>query len=133
MPVSWQTIAVTSAKHTQVLDITEAVARVCGDSRGDGLILVYCPHTTAGVLIQEAEPGLIEDLEVWLTRAVPQNTAYRHDRVDGNAASHLRSVLAGASVIVPLRSGRLRLGTWQRVLFVELDGPRQRELHVGVM
>jgi secondary thiamine-phosphate synthase enzyme len=132
--VTWQRVAVSSKQHTELLDITEAVARACRrDGAADGLVLVYCPHTTAGVLIQEAEPGLMRDLEAWLVRAVPDATSYRHDRVDDNAASHLRAVVAGASVILPLRAGRLGLGTWQRILFVELDGPRHRELQVGVV
>ncbi len=133
MPIKWQTVNVTSAQRTQLLDITDAVARACRDADADGLAVVYCPHTTAGVLIQEAEPGLMHDLEAWLARAVPEDAGYRHDRVDDNATSHLRAVVAGASVIIPVRGGRLRLGTWQRVLFVELDGPRRREVDVGVV
>ncbi len=132
MTIKWQTVSVTSTQRTQLLDITQAVARVCGDG-SEGLAVVYCPHTTAGVLIQEAESGLLRDLEAWLSRAVPDDGGYRHDRVDDNAASHLRAVIAGASVIIPMTGGRLRLGTWQRVLFVELDGPRRREVNVGVV
>lgn len=140
--MKWQSVPVVSRQHTQLIDITDAVTRACqearaigrtGDDAGDGLVLVFCPHTTAAVLIQEAEPGLLRDLEAWLARSVPDDTSYRHDRVDDNAASHLRSVVAGASVIVPLRGGRLGLGTWQRIIFVELDGPRQREVQVGVV
>lgn len=134
MPVRWQEIEVASREHTQAIDITEGVRRACRtDGTGDGLVLVYCPHTTAGVLIQEAEPGLLEDLAGWLARAVPPDARYRHDRVDDNTASHLRAVVAGASVVVPLRSGRLGLGTWQRIIFVELDGPRRREVHIGTV
>ncbi len=134
MPITWQTVHVASTQRTQLLDITDAVVRACqGERAGDALALVYCPHTTAGVLIQEAEPGLLHDLETWLSRAVPDEGGYRHDRVDDNAASHLRAVVAGASVIVPIRKGRLALGTWQRILFVELDGPRRREVSVGVI
>ncbi len=132
MPSKWQTVSVTSTQRTQLLDITEAVAHACGDG-GDGLVVVYCPHTTAGVLIQEAESGLLSDLEAWLSRAVPDDGGYRHDHVDDNAASHLRAVIAGASVVVPVRAGRLALGTWQRILFVELDGPRERQVDFGVV
>ena len=134
MPIEWKTLNVTSAQRTQLLDITDAVARACQSERaGDAVALVYCPHTTAGVLIQEAEPGLLRDLEAWLARAIPEGGTYQHDRIDDNAASHLRAVLAGASVIVPIRNGRLALGTWQRILFVELDGPRQRHIDVGIV
>jgi len=134
MAVRWHTVEVTSTRHTQTLDVTEEVLRACRGAAGnDGLLFVYCPHTTAGVILQEAERGLLHDLEAWLTRAVPHQEGYHHDRVDDNAASHLRAVLAGASVIVPLRAGRPALGTWQRILFVELDGPRSRHLQVGVL
>jgi secondary thiamine-phosphate synthase enzyme len=134
MPIIWHSVTVTSTQHTQVLDITEDIAPVCRpESVGDGLALVYCPHTTAGVLIQEAEPGLLRDLEAWLARVVPGEGGYRHDRIDDNAVSHLRSVVAGANVIVPIRKGRLALGTWQRILFVELDGPRRREVSVAAI
>ncbi|MDR7518333.1 MAG: secondary thiamine-phosphate synthase enzyme YjbQ [Armatimonadota bacterium] len=134
MPVRWLQIAVTSKEHTQAIDITEAVARACAaDGARDGLVLVYCPHTTAGVLIQEAEPGLLRDLEGWLAKAVPPDAPYRHNRADDNAASHLRAVVAGSSAIVPLQGGRLGLGTWQRIIFVELDGPRRREVRLGLV
>ncbi len=134
MATRWQTLTVDSTRRTELLDITDAVARACREGDvGDGLAVVYCPHTTAGILIQEAEPGLLHDLEGWLSRAVPSDASYRHDRVDDNAASHLRAIIAGASVVVPLLGGRLGLGTWQRILFVELDGPRRREVQVGVI
>ncbi len=134
MPVRWQQIEVASRAHTQAIDITESVRRACRThDADDGLVLVYCPHTTAGVLIQEAEPGLLDDLAGWLASAVPPDARYRHDRVDDNAASHLRAVVAGASVTVPLHGGRLGLGAWQRIIFVELDGPRRREVHIGTV
>lgn len=138
MSSRWQTVSVASKRQTELLDITDAVARASreavsdGSGDGEGLVAVYCPHTTAGVLVQEAEPGLLRDLEAWLSRAVPQGPDYGHDRVDDNAVSHLRSVVAGSSVVVPLRRGRLLLGTWQRILFAEMDGPRRREVQVGV-
>jgi secondary thiamine-phosphate synthase enzyme len=133
MPVRWRQVPVVSKQATEVIDITDAVARACqGDATADGLVVVYCPHTTAGIVVQEAEPGLLRDLVAWLGRTVPADASYRHDAIDDNAASHLRSVLAGASAVVPLQHGRLALGTWQRILFVELDGPRQREVDVGV-
>ncbi|MDR7543209.1 MAG: secondary thiamine-phosphate synthase enzyme YjbQ [Armatimonadota bacterium] len=134
MAVRWHTVYVTSTRQTQMLDVTEEVSRVCQDAPGkDGLLFVYCPHTTAGVIIQEAERGLLHDLEAWLARAVPQQEGYHHDRVDDNAASHLRAAIAGAGVVVPVRAGRPALGTWQRILFAELDGPRSRHLEVGVL
>lgn len=132
MPIAWHRIAITSTQRSELIDVAGAVARACSGA-GDGLVVVYCPHTTAGVIVQEAEPGLLHDLETWLARAVPNDGSYRHDRVDDNAASHLRAMVAGASVVAPLRGGLLGLGTWQRILFVELDGPRQRYIEVGVI
>ncbi|OFX33043.1 MAG: hypothetical protein A2Z07_00555 [Armatimonadetes bacterium RBG_16_67_12] len=134
MPVTWQSIRVTSSRNTELIDITDAVARACrGSGDAEGLAVVYCPHTTAGVITQEAEPGLLRDLEGSLRRTIPQDASYEHDHVDDNAASHLRAVLAGTSAVVPLRNGRLGLGTWQRILFVELDGPRARQIDVGIL
>lgn len=134
MAIRWHTITVASTRHTELLDISDGVDAACRKAvAGEGLAIVYCPHTTAGILIQEAEPGLLADLEHWLSKTVASEESYRHDRVDDNAASHLRAVIAGVSIVVPLRGGALGLGTWQRILFVELDGPRKREVHVGLI
>ncbi|MCK4969475.1 MAG: secondary thiamine-phosphate synthase enzyme YjbQ, partial [Thermoplasmata archaeon] len=81
----------------------------------------------------EREGRLMQDLLDWAARMAPDGAGYRHDGTDGNAHAHLRGIMMGASVSVPVTEGRLALGTWQSVLFVELDGPRSRRLNVQVL
>lgn len=121
MATRWQTLTVVSTRRTELLDITEAVGRACreGDA-GDGLVVVYCPHTTAGILIQEAEPGLLHDLEGWLSRAVPSDASYRHDRIDDNAAKpptggRRRGERHGASARRQARAGNLAADPVRRI------------------
>lgn len=131
--MKWHTIEVRSRKRIEILDITEDVAAACARSgAAEGLAVVVQEHTTAGICINEAEPGLISDLEVWLERVAPVAGSYAHNTIDDNADAHLRAILVGHSVCVPW-TGRLTLGTWQRILFVELDGPRTRRVKVAVV
>ncbi|MFB6106221.1 MAG: secondary thiamine-phosphate synthase enzyme YjbQ [Halobacteriaceae archaeon] len=96
----------------------------------DGVATVFVPHTTAGVVVGEAESGLLADLRSLLADLVPEAGDYRHDAVDDNAAAHLRATVLGEHVAVPVSAGALDLGTWQSVLFVECDGPRERRVRV---
>lgn len=133
MPVVWHTIEIRSRKKIEVLDITDKVVAACSRSGlSSGLAVVITGHTTAGVCVNEPERGLLADLERWLERIVPDAESYAHNAVDDNADAHLRSIVLGHSVSVPW-TGKLELGTWQRVLFVELDGPRTRHVSVGVV
>ena len=116
-----------------VIDMTDRVSSVlreCG--AGNGLVLIYSPHTTSAVIVNEAEPGLMEDIVNVLRRVIP-GKGWKHDRVDNNAWSHLGASLLGPSVVLTVERGRPVLGTWQRILFVELDGPRRRRLGVSYM
>lgn len=114
--------------RTQVLDITDRVeAALPADAAGTAT--VFSRHTTAGVRVNEAEPRLLGDLESFLT-AVVDDGGWDHDALDGNADSHLRALLVGASATVPVTDGVLDLGTWQSVLLVECDGPRTRSVEV---
>ena len=113
-----------------VHDVTDGVADAVDDGVDSGAVVVFVPHTTAGVVVNEAEPGLVDDFEAALRELVPDSPGYRHDEVDDNAAAHLRASLLGESVTIPVSSGRLALGTWQSVLLVECDGPRTRRLVV---
>ncbi|USZ67787.1 secondary thiamine-phosphate synthase enzyme YjbQ [Halorussus salilacus] len=114
-----------------VVDVTDRVAdEVPADA--SGVCTVFVPHTTAGVVVNEAESGLLTDLEAHLERVAPSDRDYRHDRIDDNAAAHLRAVALGESVSVPVEGGDLALGTWQSVLFVDCDGPRTRRVEVAV-
>ncbi|AEH24138.1 secondary thiamine-phosphate synthase enzyme YjbQ [Pyrococcus yayanosii] len=126
-------ISFRTSREVEIIDITGKVADIVKRSGvGSGIALVFTKHTTTAVIINENEPGLLGDLEELLSRLVPRGAGYRHDRIDDNAHSHLRGILLGPSVAVPVEEGRLLLGTWQRILFVELDGPRNREVYVKV-
>ena len=115
-----------------VVDVTAAVEDAVPADVERGTCLVFVGHTTAGVTINEAEAGLRSDLRAALERLAPSDEEYRHDRIDDNAAAHLRATLLGSSVTIPIEDGTLALGTWQSILFVECDGPRTRRLRVTV-
>jgi secondary thiamine-phosphate synthase enzyme len=129
-----ETLSVRTSKATEVVDVTamvEGVVRSSGVT--EGLVVVHSPHTTTAMVVNEREGGLTQDLLDWSSRVAPRGAGYRHDGMDGNAHSHLRGMMLGSSVTVPVSGGRLALGTWQSVLFVELDGPRSRRLDVQVV
>jgi len=117
-----------------VIDITRQVNEAVGESGvAEGICLVYTLHTTTGIVINEAETGLVADLLRRLMSLAPPGAGYLHDRIDENAHAHLQAVLLGNSRTIPVEEGCLALGTWQRVLFVELDGPRRRKVIVRVL
>jgi secondary thiamine-phosphate synthase enzyme len=111
-----------------VYDVTDAVTDALPDDAG-GVCTVFVRHTTAGVVCNESEPRLLADVERLLSSVVPDE-GWEHDELDGNADSHLRATLLGNSLTLPVADGRLDLGTWQSVLFVECDGPRTRTVSV---
>ena len=125
--------SVRTRKAQEMLDITERVAEVVSRSEvSDGICLVYVPHATAAVIINEnADPNVCEDILEALARLIPEGR-WRHDRVDNNAAAHIKATILGPSEAVPIRGGRLGLGTWQSLMLVELDGPRNRTVIVEV-
>ena len=126
------TIEVETTNRLDVVDVTDAVAGELPDDADRGLCTVFVPHTTAGVVVNEDERRLLADVERALDRLVPRGEGYAHDEVDDNADAHLRAMLLGEHVSVPVVDGSLALGTWQSVLFVECDGPRTRTLEVTV-
>lgn len=125
--------SVRTRKAQEMLDITERVSEVVRQSGvNDGICLVYVPHATAAVVINEnADPNVCEDILEALARLIPEGR-WRHDRVDNNAAAHIKATILGPSEAVPIRGGRLGLGTWQSLMLVELDGPRNRTVIVEV-
>ena len=125
-------IDLSTSGKVDVTDVTDRVEAVVDEAVGSGTATVFVPHTTAGVVVNEAERRLVADVEDALVDLVPDSGDYRHDEVDDNAAAHLRATILGESVVVPVEEGRLALGTWQSILFVECDGPRSRRLHVTV-
>ncbi|ELY56086.1 hypothetical protein C491_14092 [Natronococcus amylolyticus DSM 10524] len=123
-------IDVRTNERVDIVDVTADVADAVPTDLESGLCTAYVPHTTAGVIVNEREDRLLSDLEDALERLVPRGEGYAHDAIDDNADAHLRSTLLGESVTVPVVDGDLALGTWQAILFVDCDGPRQRRLRV---
>jgi len=119
---------VSTDERTQAIDVTDEVATALPDD-ADGTCTVFVEHTTAGVVVQEAESRLLTDIERAVAGLVPDE-GWRHDEIDDNADSHLRALVLGEHVTVPVADGELDLGTWQSVVFVECDGPRQRTVRV---
>jgi secondary thiamine-phosphate synthase enzyme len=122
-------IEVRTASHRQMVDITRQVAAAI-EGATDGICHVYVPHTTAAVVINEhADPDVARDLLAAYEEMIPK---IRFAHAEGNSDAHLMSTVLGGSVTVPVENGRLRLGTWQGIFFVELDGPRARKVWVSV-
>ncbi len=127
-------IEIKTSSRVEVVDITDRVREVIeSQDVVDGIALIYTRHTTTAIIINENEAGLKEDLLKILERLIPSRAGYMHDRIDDNADSHLRAIFLGNSVVIPITNGKLDLGTWQRILFVELDGPRVRRIVVKVI
>jgi secondary thiamine-phosphate synthase enzyme len=128
-------IRLRTARRSHVVDITNDVRDAVRLARGTA-VLVYVPHTTAGVTINEhADPAVARDLEAALERIVQDGWSWQHvEPGEENAPTHVRAALVGPSVLVPLRDdGSLALGTWQGIFFCEFDGPRDRTVHVSVL
>jgi len=123
-------IQVSSNRHNEMIDITSQVAAQIPPDLAAGICHVFSMHTTAGITINEnADPDVVTDIESQLDRMVPwKNSNYRH--CEGNSAAHIKASLIGFSQSIPVREGRLALGTWQGIYFCEYDGPRQRSVHV---
>ena len=120
--------SVSTSRKTEMVDITDQVqASVSGSGVTDGIVVVFVPHTTAGVTINEgADPAVQTDIIETLNEIVPWNRGYQH--AEGNSPAHIKSSMMGSSVMVIWENGRLSLGTWQRIFFCEFDGPRRRQV-----
>jgi secondary thiamine-phosphate synthase enzyme len=129
-------IAVQSQRRTQLIDVTDEVREaMSGQIEDASAVLVYVPHTTAGVTINEhADPAVARDLETAAERIVRDDWGWEHvEAGEENAPSHVRTTLVGQQVVVPVVDGRLLLGTWQGIFFCEFDGPRRRRLYVTAL
>jgi secondary thiamine-phosphate synthase enzyme len=124
------TFTVSTEERLTVLDVTDEVEHAL-PADASGTATVFVEHTTAGIAINEGETRLLGDFETALADLVPDD-GWAHDQLDDNADSHVRALLVGASETIPVEDGSLALGTWQSVLFVECDGPRQRSVRVLV-
>ena len=128
-----QEITLRTERRTQLVDITAQVQEALGPTNGAAAALVYVPHTTAAVTINEgADPAVARDLEAALEKVVDDDWDWKHvEDPDGpNAPSHIRSSLISPQILVPLDDGKLALGTWQGIFFCEFDGPRERKVYV---
>ena len=123
-----ETLQISTDERLQVLDITAQVTAAIPEAT-TGTVTVFSSHTTAGVAVNEGESRLLSDFETALAELVPDE-GWEHDEIDGNADSHVRSLLVGAGETIPVVDGELQLGTWQSILFVECDGPRDRTVTV---
>jgi len=129
-------ITLRTERKTQLVEITDQIREAAGDADGAAAVLVYVPHTTAGVAINERiDPELLTDLEDAFQRVIDDGWEWRHEDADGpNAPSHARASLASSpQVLIPLRDGSLALGTYQGVFFCEFDGPRERKVYVTTL
>jgi secondary thiamine-phosphate synthase enzyme len=127
---------VRTERRTQVVDVTKEVREALdGTPDAAAAALVYVPHTTAGVIIQEhADPAVARDVERALERIVGDGWGWEHvEAGEENAPSHVRAALTATSVLVPLHEGELALGTWQGIFFCEFDGPRRRKVYVTTL
>ncbi|HOJ37710.1 MAG TPA: secondary thiamine-phosphate synthase enzyme YjbQ [Ignavibacteriales bacterium] len=124
-----------TSKRREYINITNKVEEVVAKSGvKEGMVLVSAMHITAGVYVNDAESGLIQDIDEWLEKLAPFNPNYRHHRTgEDNGDAHLKSLLIHHEVIVPITNGKLDLGPWQQIYYAEFDGQRRKRLIIKVM
>ena len=127
-----QTFQVKTSSRIQFVEITSQVEKAIANSKvRDGVAVVYVPHTTAGITINEAaDPSVVDDINDKLSSLIPHHGNYKHS--EGNADAHIKASLMGSSVHVIISGGSPVLGTWQGIFFCEFDGPRTRKVHVKI-
>ena len=133
--MSLQTLNITTTSRVEIQDITDKVSgaiKRSGVKNGNGICVVYTPHTTAAITVNEnADPDVKTDLVMEINKIIPFSDNYLH--MEGNSAAHLKSSLFGASEHFIIENGRLLLGTWQGIMFCEFDGPRNRQVRVKII
>ncbi|RLF78702.1 YjbQ family protein [Palaeococcus sp. (in: euryarchaeotes)] len=126
-------IEVKTSKEFEIVDITHSIEEIVKESGvKEGIAVIFTKHTTTSLIINENEPRLLRDIERLFKGLVPKEERYAHNSIDRNAHSHLRAILMNPSLTVPIEDGKLFLGTWQSILFIELDGPRIRKVLVKI-
>lgn len=135
MKTSTEYLWFNTKKHREYVNITAEVERIVRSSGvEEGMVLVSAMHITAGVYVNDAEAGLIQDIDDWLEHLAPFNPDYRHHRTgETNGDSHLKSLLIHHEVLLPITGGKLDLGPWQQVYYAEFDGQRRKRVVVKVM
>jgi len=126
-------ISINTKSHTEFIDISSEITSIVKKSDvKNGMAVIYIPHTTAAITINEsADPAVVSDIINTLENLVPWSGRYRH--VEGNAAAHIKSAIMGSSVNVMIEDGSLSLGTWQGIFFCEFDGPRSRKIIINII
>ena len=135
MPCSHDEFSISTTEHHQVVDVTERVrAIVRAKAVVDAVVTVFTPHATAAIALNENDdPNIGTDLQRALGKMVIEHDGWLHDRIDNNAAAHIKAAIVGPSESIPVLRGDLLLGTWQNIFFCEFDGPRrQRRIVVSV-
>jgi len=124
-----------TSKPREYINITDEVARVVREGGiQEGMVLVSAMHITAGVYVNDAEPGIIQDIDDWADRIAPQGPDYRHHRTgETNGDAHLKSILVHHQVVVPVTAGELDLGPWQQIYYAEFDGQRRKRVIIKAM
>jgi secondary thiamine-phosphate synthase enzyme len=130
-----ETFSIETQERQQSLDVTDAVRQIVRRSGGgDGLCHVMVLHSTAALIVNETDdPNIGSDLIRALSRSVPEHAGWLHDRIDDNAHAHIKAALLGPSELLAVRAGELVLGTWQRLILMEFDGPRKRQVSVQLL
>jgi secondary thiamine-phosphate synthase enzyme len=129
-----ETLEIRTDQRTEFVEITDRVnALLRQNNIQEGICVVYCPHTTAAITINEnADPDVVHDMLAWLNRSIPQHQPdFRHS--EGNSDAHIKSTLVGPSVTLVVDKGALVLGRWQGIYFCEFDGPRTRQVHAQIL
>ena len=134
MQILTEILELITSNRIEVTDITRNVdAAIAECGLKNGLVNIYSKHSTSALFINENEAGLVEDYVDLIEKLVPTGKNYRHDRIDNNADSHLRSLIIGNNETIPFDNGSMNLGTWQSVFFLEMDGPRNRRITITIM
>lgn len=122
MTVKSNSLKLNTNKNFEIVDITRKINELIDID--EGIVSIFSKHSTSAIVVNENESGLLKDFEFMLNNLISDKFSYEHDRIDNNARSHLMSFLLSSSETIPVKNGKLDLGTWQSVFFIELDGPR---------
>ncbi|QKQ99736.1 YjbQ family protein [Metallosphaera tengchongensis] len=132
MKVVTKEIEVRTTSKFQSMDITDLVEAEIGSVK-EGVAYIFVKHTTCSIIVNEPESGLMEDYLNWMRKIVPPDGEFKHNIIDNNGHAHISAMLIGNSRVIPVAGGKLDLGTWQRVILLEFDGPRVRKVQVKVI
>jgi len=134
--IYYEIVKLSTSSRFQLLDITSTIENIVKKSNiSNGIVVIHAPHATAGIIVNEHEPGLLDDILVKIREFTePESSKWKHNRIDDNAHAHIGSALFGSTRIFPVINSKIVRGTWQNIFFLEMDGPRSvREVVVMVM